>query len=641
MTLIRFFVKLINYLLLMANIMSLKNVKNHVHRNGFDLSFRNGFSSKVGEILPVMCKEVLPGDVFKIKNSSFCRTRPVQTAAFTRIREYYDFYFVPTRLLWDKFPSYIIQTQNYTHAKDILSSPDNLNSHPYISLWDLIRYLYALKARRASGLGGSSDENVVGLSRFELSLKLLDYLDYGNWYDFFERYPTENDAVKAGKLNQLAIAINPFPFLAYQKIYQDYFRFDQWEPSAPYRCSLDYIFTNDKLMLDVNTLITTINNVDGSNIVHALRPTLFDVNYCNYPKDMFTGLLPSPQFGDTVIASPLMGDIVGTYSFVDNNNNYPKNGDVIFGNFGQLYDKNGQLRGNINIHSGTREPGSNLPPNSAGISVFALRMAEFAQKYREVTNCHDLDYQSQLAAHWNVNTSEWASDKCQYIGGSYGNININEVVNNNLYQASSNSSYPEADIAGKGAGVTNGSISYKAREHGYLMCIYHSVPILDWASCGIDKLNLKTKASDYAIPEFDNLGMESLRSEQLLFSTFKTAVDSSGKTHYTDVFNFGSPIGYAPRYIDYKTSIDKIHGSFLRTDKDWVTTMSPWYISRRLGSPFFDKMLTSSFFRVRPDILDSIFFLNADSNLDTDQFLNAVFFDIKVVRNLSTDGLPY
>ena len=69
-------------------------LKNHVHRNGFDLSFKNCFTAKAGELLPIMCKEVIPGDKFDIDLSSLSRSMPVDSAAYTRLREYFDFYFV-------------------------------------------------------------------------------------------------------------------------------------------------------------------------------------------------------------------------------------------------------------------------------------------------------------------------------------------------------------------------------------------------------------------------------------------------------------------------------------------------------------------------------------------------------------------
>lgn len=75
----------------MANIMSLKSLRNKTSRNGFDLSTKRNFTSKAGELLPVLCMEILPDDNFKIDLKSFTRTQPINTAAFARMREYYDF----------------------------------------------------------------------------------------------------------------------------------------------------------------------------------------------------------------------------------------------------------------------------------------------------------------------------------------------------------------------------------------------------------------------------------------------------------------------------------------------------------------------------------------------------------------------
>lgn len=89
--------------------MSLPNLKNHVSRNGFDLSEKVAFTAKVGQLLPIMHKEVIPGDKFKINVKAFARTQPVNTAAFTRIRQYYDFFFVPWSQLWRNFGNFVTQ----------------------------------------------------------------------------------------------------------------------------------------------------------------------------------------------------------------------------------------------------------------------------------------------------------------------------------------------------------------------------------------------------------------------------------------------------------------------------------------------------------------------------------------------------
>ena len=82
--------------------MSLKSLRNKTSRNGFDLSSKRNFTAKPGELLPVKCWEVLPGDKWSIDLKSFTRTQPLNTAAFARMREYYDFYFVPYNLLWNR-----------------------------------------------------------------------------------------------------------------------------------------------------------------------------------------------------------------------------------------------------------------------------------------------------------------------------------------------------------------------------------------------------------------------------------------------------------------------------------------------------------------------------------------------------------
>ena len=99
----------------MANIMSMADIKNRPSRNGFDLSFKKNFSAKAGELLPVMCKVVVPGDSININLKSFTRTQPLNTSAFARMREYFDFYFVPFEQMWNKFDTVITQ-MNQTYS---------------------------------------------------------------------------------------------------------------------------------------------------------------------------------------------------------------------------------------------------------------------------------------------------------------------------------------------------------------------------------------------------------------------------------------------------------------------------------------------------------------------------------------------
>ena len=93
----------------MAHFTGLKELQNHPHKAGFDIGSKNLFTAKVGELLPVYWDMAIPDCDYDIDLAYFTRTRPVQTAAYTRIREYFDFYAVPCDLLWKSFDSAVIQ----------------------------------------------------------------------------------------------------------------------------------------------------------------------------------------------------------------------------------------------------------------------------------------------------------------------------------------------------------------------------------------------------------------------------------------------------------------------------------------------------------------------------------------------------
>lgn len=617
----------------MANIMSMKNVRNKVHRNGFDLSFRNLFTAKVGELLPVMCKEVIPGDKFNINVSSFTRTQPVQTAAFTRLREYYDFYFVPMRLLWDKFPAFISKTNNPTHAAGLTKSAD-VSQMPYMNasdMWDLIGLVYGQSSKLdyINSSLGVNWVNEVGVPRIYGVMKLLHYLGYGdieqtcvNNYDpesgdFYNPITTELPG-QGSSATFTDMALSPFPLLAYQKIYQDYFRFQQWEKPAPYTCNLDYLMSSPfklNVFTDLSPCFASAETPSNP------KYTMFDLRYANYKKDLFTGILPSPQFGDTAVASPITGTVDGTIRL-------PSTDEGPF---------------TMTIPTNIKEP------DQLGISIFALRQAEFLQKWREITQSGNLDYREQLEKHWNVRTSRFQSDLCDYLGGTGSNLNINEVVNQTLTDAEQN-----ANIAGKGTGSASASISREFNEHGILMCIYHCEPLLDWANIGLDRLCTKVTADSFAIPEFDSLGMEALPATDLCFTDGKYLnpyIPDPVDAPFPFLNNFSkfAPLGYVPRYIDYKISKDVVNGSFLSTMKDWVSPLTFDDILKRYLLDFkpggvnatLNSNVSYETFKINPHVVDSIFAVAANPSIDTDQLLIGVFFDCKVVRNLSTDGLPY
>lgn len=569
--------------------MSLTSLKNSVKRNGFDLSFKNAFTAKVGELLPIMCKEVYPGDKFNIRGQAFTRTQPVNSAAYSRLREYYDFYFVPYRLLWNMAPTFFTNLPDSHHAASPLSSVSLSQRHPWFTFSDIMEYLGNLDS--LSDTYEKYKKNFFGFSRLDLSVKLLNYLNYGFGKDYASvKVPGDADN----------IVLSPFPLLAYQKICEDYFRDDQWQSAAPYRYNLDYLYSAG---YDFHIPFSAFTKDAFKN------PTMFDLNYCNFQKDYFTGMLPKAQYGDVSVASPIFGDLdIGPTSALtfasapEQGVNTVDNGLLI-----------------VNNNSNT----------TAGLSVLVLRQAECLQKWREIAQSGRMDYQTQMQKHFNVSPSETLSGHCKYLGGWTSNLDISEVVNTNLTGEN------QADIQGKGTGTLNGNkVDFEAKEHGIIMCIYHCLPLLDWSINRIARQNFKTAFTDYAIPEFDSIGMQQLYASEMIFGLEDLPADPSSIN-----------MGYVPRYADLKTSVDEIHGSFIDTLVSWVSPLTESYMSAYRqackDAGFSDITMTYNFFKVNPHIVDNIFGVQADSTINTDQLLINSFFDIKAVRNFDYNGLPY
>lgn len=609
----------------MSNVMSLKQIRNKVSRSAFDLSQRNAFTAKVGELLPVMVKEVIPGDKFKMSVQSFTRTMPVNTAAFTRIREYYDYFFVPYRLLWRYSDQFFTDTvgRNDQFASDIKTSISPAgDTLPYFRQGDIIAYLNGLESLKnvVSPTKQNVPYNWFGFSRSLLTRKLLSYLGYGN-YGIASSTPVKgstNANADSGTVytftNGVNVAVNPFPLLAYQKICSDYFRNSQWENAAPYTWNIDYMNTSDNLRISPADIIT-----DDVGFV----PNMFDLRYCNWNKDLFFGLMPSPQYGET---ATIGGD---NMEFILND---PKIKAVYGDNV--TYPNVTASSSDNKLHAGVATSSTNVITQLSGssvmssLNVLALRQAEALQKYREISLSGKTDYKDQIEKHFGVSVPDVRSNLCTWIGGTSDDLAISEVVNTNLATDDDT-----VNIKGKGVGVMNGRESFEAKEHGLIICMYHALPQVDYSADGLELYNIKTDRYQFALPEFDKIGMESVPGIAL-FGAYGNQSD----------FGLSSYLGYAPRYIDYKTSVDRCHGAFTDTLKYWLAPLDMDYFMKyysNVNSTSESYQLDSTFFMVNPSVLDYIFTANASGSWDSDQLLVNSYHDVKVVRNLDYNGLPY
>ena len=584
----------------MSNLFSLKSIKNKPHRDGFDLSFSNTMTAPLGALVPCMFKDVMPGDKFKINTSWFTRSQPCTAPAYSKFTEYVDFFFVPYHFLWRYFPDFIAQANNNNFADNVQTvNAPSFTQHPYFTELGFTNYLNRILGlvtidqdaevlSKRSGLdlfgltNGSEVYRVYGIKR------LFEYLGYGNIRLIKSNPPStgETNYFKA-QVGLHSETMNPFPLLAYNKIYNDFYRNSQWEEAIPRNFNVDYLTPfGSSMEMPISGMMPYPNNNDSFYL-----DTMFDLKYCNYNKDMFTGCLPNKQYGSSALASPLLAP----------------NGNLAVASAQKV--KYFESEGAFYVPA--LAVTDNNSARNLGISALAIRQAEFLQKWKEITQSGGTDYVSQMEKHFGVKPNSDIAHRCQYLGGITKNFGADEVVNTNLTGDN------EANIMGKCVNTGNGSLSFSSNEHGIIMGIYH-ISLLPSYDASCDRLLFKTTPTDYVIPELDNIGMQPIyRNEVQMTKNSKI-------------------MGYVPRYSEYKSSVDIINGAFVDTYKNWVTP-----ITSNFKGDVNSGALSYANFKVCPLTLNNLFNVLYDGSYETDQFFVNLAFDIKAVRNISRDGLPF
>lgn len=566
-----------------------------VHRSSFDLSSKKLFTAKVGEILPVYWQIAIPGNKYRISSDWFTRTVPVDSAAYTRIKEYYDFYAVPLRFLYRNLPAAFTQMSNYnTSAANSNANDPNPVNVPYTSNKMINTAL--------SNLVTADTFDDAGLPSQYGACKLFDLLRYGSIIASDNTSKANITKAYLGRSETLADADNPLvysvsqdinmlPLLAYQKIYFDFFSDSQWEKHLAYAYNVDYW-----------------------SGVGSLSPTseMMKLRYANYPKDYFMGMLPASQYGNVAVLPStldvsrssntllLSNSASSTFSYFNN----PVGGTSLVASSSNA---SGNVRGGV---------------LNADLSALSIRATEYLQRWKEVVQFSSKDYSDQMAAQFGVKAPEYMGNHAHYIGGWSNVININEVMNTNLAESPS-----YATIAGKGIGSNSGhTLNYDCgAEHQVIMCVYHAVPLLDWSLTGQAPQLTVTAITDFPQPAFDQLGMQPVPALNMQNNPSRAV---------------SGALGYNLRYWQWKSDIDTVHCAFRpgMAYQVWAAPVTGYDLLTSSGAWSYQSM------KVRPQQLNSIFqpqVSGTNCSVAFDQLLCNVNFQVYAVQNLDRNGLPY
>lgn len=510
----------------MNSIFAKQKSKANLQRNAFDLSRSDIFSASAGMLLPCFVEEVNPNEHFEITPSSFLRTMPLNTAAYTRLKQNVEFYFVPFRLLLRQFPQFIVGTDYKISSFELL----NLYKNPLPSI-DFQKLLLALVGAANASSSSNISVDALGYPAWRGTLRLLDLLGYG---------VSASDVVSAAKENPsmterdiASVKVNPFRLLAYQKIYYDFYRNPFYELNNPAAYNIDTYYTTSP---QGNNVPIWKNELSASNDIYMLR-------YRNWKKDYFNALSPYFQGSDYLTDTIPAPTFPGGTGFVASPQSSGNTFSSIYGSSSEQF----------------------------GFTINNLRSAFALDKlYRLTLAAGDGDYASQIKAHYGFDFPH-DSYKSTFLGGIDAPVTISEVVTTATTERGE-----AADIFGKGMSANRDkTIRFDSKEHGIILGIFSVVPECDYSSTMLDKFNQKFNREDYFQPEFADLGKQPVDPYEF-------------STEYFNPRQV-SPMGYINRYAEYKTKVDKVHGEFSPSGSldAWTTVRQYKSISGSVTNSFF------------------------------------------------------
>lgn len=688
-------------------------------RNGFDRSETHIYSQPAGMLLPVMQMFLNPHDNVDIDTTSIVQAQTLQGRPFLGMKQNMAFYFVPARLMYSyskAFFSGLVPKNTLTSSA--LSSVKLANSvrlkAPSFKPYEVFcRFagvplpdgsLVSSSSNGSTGVGFPDSDmqfhfgGKFGPTRTSVPLSNIEKLvaaggaDYvkrpfGNilrqktnifdvlGYDLLPSYVRFCDMMKYGAMpyvgesvninevnnDMLSYEANLFYWLAYQKIYQDHFLDSNYEKVNPRSYNVDDL-------LDPATGKCTFTfGSDAASLDRALD--IFSPRYVKYEKDLLSNIHPSPLFVDDV--SSTIRTFVGTSGEMLNGSPMKSYNLTNSSDTAVMSDRNGVY---------------------TTVSAAQLRNLFAFDKMQQITSRAPKTYRAQMLAHYGVNVADDLTESF-YVGGFNKALEVSPVI----ATADGSTKDSSTNFGQQGSFIDcsqNGHVNFTAKEHGVLMCLSWFSPNSLYDADGLDAFNAKFAREDYFVPEAEDLGMQPIEFSRLLppwiknsnyrlpeldgsvsayLSTHSDVVSKEYKLDSTrsklasnatlgsvlglDIpkFDTSSVFGWQPRYHEFKSGADYLHGEF-KTGRSMQVlsihrpTPFNYYMglnNRKFGQTFgvpplkFDyNGVPASFLFVDPACTNDVVEVNFDGTEKTDPFRITTHFAVSYISDMSVSGLP-
>lgn len=544
-------------------------------RTTIDLSHHQVTTSDFGYILPIAVREMVPNDDFVVKPNVFTRLAPLAVPCYGKIRCRIHHFFVPNRILYPDFESFVSQDLN------------NNTIPPYFTrsnIWSLLD----TDPQYGTNPSASIKRGQYGrlMSNLGINPAIFGVANNAGGLDPSER-------------------INALPFLAYYRIWLDYFA----DSSILDHAQLDRAFKS-----------FVANGGDLSST--AFFPQLLLTRSACFQKDYYTTAKLNPQEGNPSMVGV---DIAGA--------------DLNPGLNMSSFTPYQVIKGGDNVWQNTTGAQSAATSKIGQFTIEALRAANAAQRYSERNNFVGSKIINRILAHFGIAPTAERLDMAEFIDGSEFPIQIGDVTSTASTSVSGLTETAGLGAqAGKGVGAGHGQCSYHAKEHGIFMSVmsilpdtgyYQALPFPWTRGVYGDPL-------EYYTPEYENLGYQPVLNKEVFCNT-----DSSSYTSYDPDGIFG----YVPRYADYKFHNDVLAGDFVgklpsNTPAPLITQMDSWHLFRKFAFTNADPLALNENFVTCTNTnndFDRIFQVN---RTDLDHFYFNIDVDIKATRPMTGFSEP-
>lgn len=436
---------------------------NRPKSNKFDLSHERKFSMQMGNLVPVMCQEVVPGDKFQHQTQIFMRLAPMLAPIMHRVNVYTHFFFVPNRLVFNDWEEFITGGVDGRQLPVFPTIPLNSVTAPYLTLGSLADYL-SLPVQELKSIITSSGATV------------------GN--------------------------VNALPFRAYQLIFNEYYRDQNLMPELEFSRDSD----TDS---DIQTLMTLRKRCWEKDYFTSALPWSQRGADVLLPLHGSAGVKFTPNGQSSKVFQPSGAVFPGLASGSTSNIKVDLDGGVgsvlqlrtddinaipsVISQYpiGAAIDNSGQLAVDL---AGATQTTINDFRRSMKLQLWLERNARAGSRYIE-----------QIASHFGVRSSDARLQRPEYLGGGKSPVVISEV----LQTSATDDTTPQGNMAGHGisVGLTHGFRRF-FEEHGFVIGIMSVLPRTAYQQ-GIPRVMNKVDKYDYYFPEFAHLGEQAIRNDEL------------------------------------------------------------------------------------------------------------------------------